>query len=172
MVDVALSLGSNSGDRREYLRKMEEMVCGLLLAPVRRSAIMETEPVDVDDLQPWYLNRIIGGSYGGDAFMLLDSCKNIERVLGRTEKGLRRQRTADVDILLFGNEVIATSELTLPHPAIRSRRFCIEGLNRIAPDAVIGDPPAKISEWYRIVQPHVRAQKLRFVTSEGGCSDY
>lgn len=172
MVDIALSLGTNSGDRRENLRRMEEMVCELLVGPVRRSAIMETEPVDVDALQPWYLNRIIGGWYEGDAFTLLAACKKIECTLGRTGKGLRLPRTADIDILLFGGENLTTDELTIPHPAISSRRFCIEGLCQIAPDAVIGEPAAKISDWYRDMRPGIRAQQLRFTGSEGGCSDH
>ena len=171
MVDVALCLGTNSGDRREYMRCMEDMVCGLLVPPICSSPLMETEPVDVDDIQPWYFNRIIGGSYNGGAFGLLASCKKIERTLGRQEKGNRRQRTADIDILFFGSEVIDTDELTVPHPAILSRRFCLEGLSRIMPNAIIGEPPARICDWYRAMNQMIRTQKLRFLDPEGGHSD-
>jgi 2-amino-4-hydroxy-6-hydroxymethyldihydropteridine diphosphokinase len=171
MVDVALCIGSNSGDRRWYIYRMEVMLQEILLPPIVISALMETEPIGVVDEQPWYLNRIIGGRYGGNAFGLLAACTTIERELGRKNKGTGRERTADIDILLFGKEAITTAELTIPHPAIFTRRFCLEGLYQIMPDAAIGTTDGTVREHYAAMTPQVRKQGLRFTVSKGGYSD-
>lgn len=171
MVHVALCIGSNSGDRRWYIDRMEGMLQGILLPPIVMSALMETEPIGVVDEQPWYLNRIIGGQYDGDACGLLAGCMTIERELGRKEKGTGRERTADIDILLFGRETITTAELTIPHPAIYSRRFCLEGLFQIMPDAAIGNTAGTVREQYAAMTRQVRKQGVKFNVSEGGYSD-
>jgi 2-amino-4-hydroxy-6-hydroxymethyldihydropteridine diphosphokinase len=171
MVNVVVCIGSNSGDRRWYITRMEKMLGDLFIPPVIRSRLMETEPVQVTDDQPWFLNRIISGRYNGSAFALLDSCKKIERALGRINKGMRTERTADIDILLFGNEEITTEELTIPHPALFSRRFCLEGLYQIMPDATIGKPARMVSEHYTAMTLQMRSQRLRFTDPEEGHSD-
>ncbi|MBN1575445.1 MAG: 2-amino-4-hydroxy-6-hydroxymethyldihydropteridine diphosphokinase [Chitinispirillaceae bacterium] len=171
MVNVAICIGSNSGDRRWYINRMEEMLKEVLFPPVIMSALMETEPVGVFDEQPWYLNRVIGGCYDRSAFKLLSACAAIERSLGRTEKGMVRARTADIDILLFGNETIAAEELTIPHPAILLRRFCLEGLSQIMPDAVIGTAAGTVGQQYAAMTQQIRSQGLLFPGSEGGHSD-
>ncbi len=162
MPEAVLSLGSNSGDRLYYINRMEEMLQDGVLTSVRVSDLMETEPVDVFDIQPWYLNRVIAGWYPGSAAELLDTCLMIERSLGRIGKGTRGKRTADIDILLFGFEVIATEFLTIPHPAILTRRFCLEGLYRIVPDMIIPPDHTTAREYHGTMSCAVRGQRLRF----------
>jgi 2-amino-4-hydroxy-6-hydroxymethyldihydropteridine diphosphokinase len=107
MVDVALSLGSNSGDRRFYMRRMEEDGRTDFSGRYFRVGAHGDRAARGHGDQPWYLNRIVRGGFGGSARELLEECKAIERSLGRTNKGMRMERTADVDILLFGQCEIA-----------------------------------------------------------------
>ncbi|MBN1307242.1 MAG: 2-amino-4-hydroxy-6-hydroxymethyldihydropteridine diphosphokinase [Chitinispirillaceae bacterium] len=164
---MAICIGSNRGDRCWYIKRMEEMLNAVLFPPVVMSALMETEPVGVFDEQPWYLNRVIGGCYDRSAFTLLAACTAIERSLGRTEKGTGRARTADIDILLFGNETIAAEELTIPHSAILSRRFYLEGLYQVMPDAVIGSAAGTVGQQYAAMTQQLRNQGLRLFGSAG-----
>jgi len=126
---VALSLGSNLGDRRFYIDAMERELLSALVG-VRSSRLMETEPVGVGGGHPAYLNKVLVGYYGGDAYGLLESCLSIESRLGRVRPaGPKAPRTADADILLFGEEEItAPPRLVVPHPELLNRRFCLEGL--------------------------------------------
>ncbi len=167
MVDVALCLGTNSGDRKMNIEKMEAEVRRVLSPPIVLSALMETEPVEIEEEQPWFLNRIIYGRYKGNAFELLDACNAIEKKLGRKDKGTARPRTADIDILLFGREVITTRELTIPHRAITKRRFLLEGLYQIMPDAEIANTGGTVSEYYEAMTPELKMQRVRFLFSNG-----
>lgn len=128
---VYLSLGSNCGDRLYYITRMEEMLEQILEQPVKKSRIMETEPLDVADKQQWYLNRIIGAHYSKSPESLLKETQEIETALGRSDKGTMKSRTADIDILLFGNDLCKSDILTIPHRGILTRRFNLEGLNDI-----------------------------------------
>jgi 2-amino-4-hydroxy-6-hydroxymethyldihydropteridine diphosphokinase len=162
MVEVAVSLGSNSGDRWWYLEQMELLLQEVLKPPFASSHIMETEPVEVTTLQPWYLNRIISGYFDQDPFTLLREFNCIETRLGRKNKGTRTERTADIDILLFGTEVIRTSTLTIPHPAVHSRRYCLEGLDQIMPDMVIATIHTTVHEYYLAMMEQLGIQRIRF----------
>lgn len=166
MHEIALSLGTNSGDRFYYMRAMEDALKPLLHAPIRKSALFETEPVDVDHEQVWFLNRIVCGGYCGSAEALLEHCSAIELSLGRTNKGLRTARTADIDILLFGNECISSPELTIPHYAILERRFCLEGLYQTLPEVEITPTGKTVAFYYKTMKNHVKQQCIRFVSRE------
>jgi 2-amino-4-hydroxy-6-hydroxymethyldihydropteridine diphosphokinase len=134
---VFLSLGTNCGDRLNYIKRMEQMLELILEPPVKKSRIMETEPVDVAEKQQWYLNRIIGAYYSKSPSGLLKATQEIETALGRAEKGTMKSRTADIDILLFGNDICNSDILTIPHRGILTRRFNLEGLNDIDSSIVI-----------------------------------
>jgi len=166
MREIALSLGTNSGDRFYFMRAMEDALKSLLNAPLRRSALFETEPVDVAHEQPWFLNRIVSGFFEASAEDLLECCNTIERSLGRANKGKRTERTSDIDILLFGNEVITRTHLTIPHGALLDRRFCLEGLFQIIPDAEIPPTGKSVAYHYHIMKQSVQEQRIRTVTRE------
>jgi 2-amino-4-hydroxy-6-hydroxymethyldihydropteridine diphosphokinase len=137
LTQVALSLGSNIGDRRFYIDAMEAELRKILV-DVRVSRLMETAPVGVGAGHGKYLNRVVVGRYGGDAFGLLGECLAIESRLGRERVGHKAPRTADVDILLFGEESInAPPELVVPHPELLNRRFCLDGLTDIDPSIMV-----------------------------------
>ena len=138
----------------------------LLIGPeMKTSMLMETAPVEVAAGQPWYLNRIVGGFYTGSAGRLLEACCSIERRLGRTGKGMRTDRTADIDILLFGGRSLSTDTLIIPHPGILRRRFCLEGLLQIMPDAMIAG--TTVREHHACMPPSVKSQRMRFVVPQG-----
>ncbi len=134
---VFLSLGTNCGDRLDYILRMEQLLELILEPPVKKSRIMETEPVDVTDKQLWYLNRIVSAYYSKSPLSLLKATQEIEVALGRIDKGTMKSRTADIDILLFGNEILKSDILTIPHRGILTRRFNLEGLNDIDSSIVI-----------------------------------
>jgi 2-amino-4-hydroxy-6-hydroxymethyldihydropteridine diphosphokinase len=132
-----LSLGSNLGDRLGYLRAA---VAALDRGPGTRvegtSMVYETEPVEVEDEQPDYLNCVVELECGVPAIELLRYCQGIEAALGRKKKGERAPRTLDVDVLLFGDENIAEQDLLVPHRGI-ARAFNLRGLADLDADLYI-----------------------------------
>ncbi len=161
MERVYVSLGTNMGDREATIASMEKRVFELLVGEIKSSLLMETQPVDVLEVQQWYLNKIISGYYRGNAHELLTQCQEIETILGRTRIGYHASRTADIDIVLFGKLVITTASLTIPHPAIAQRRYLIEGICQIdacAPIAGLGSA-AKVRA---TLSPGVAEQKVIF----------
>src|SRR5689334_6643319 len=130
---VYLSLGSNIGARAVNLEmaisRLEEF--GRIQAV---SSFYETEPVDVTD-QPMFLNCVVALETDLAPPRLMSAVLDIEREMGRRRTQDKGPRTIDMDILLVGNNVIDTTELTVPHPAMHQRRFVLEPLAEIAPDA-------------------------------------
>ena len=137
MTRAFLSLGSNLGDRLGYLRKATEALeRGTLLEVCDVSRVYETEPVEVEEAQPDYLNCVVEVRCGVPALELLRFCQGVEAALGRERKGERAARTVDVDVLLFGEEVRGEEPLILPHPGI-GRAFNLEGLADLDPGLYI-----------------------------------
>ncbi len=129
---VYLSLGSNLGDRfanlREATSRLRELgkVAG-------KSSVYETEPVDVEEGQPLYLNCALAMETDLEPAALMDRVLAIEQAMGRRRTGHKAPRTIDIDVLLFGDLVIQADALTVPHPAMQQRRFVLEPLAEIAP---------------------------------------
>ena len=129
---VYLSLGSNVGDRRQNL---ETAITRLgELGEVRAvSSFYETEPVDFAG-QPWFLNCAVALETEMMPRRLLRRVLAIEQTLGRRRLQPKGPRSIDIDILLFGNAVVDTAELSIPHAALHRRRFVLEPLSEIAAD--------------------------------------
>ncbi len=128
-----LSLGSNLGDRAANLRAAVAQldVAGRLLAV---SSLYETQPVDIPD-QPWFLNCVAAIETDKTPRELLRLALQVEAAMGRlrmTEKGPRK---IDIDVVLFGDYVLDEPGLKIPHPAMHRRRFVLEPLVEIAPEA-------------------------------------
>jgi 2-amino-4-hydroxy-6-hydroxymethyldihydropteridine diphosphokinase len=130
---VYLSLGSNLGDREQMLRLALERLAAPDLRILRVSSIRETEPVDVLD-QPRFLNLVAEAETGLFPKQLLARTARIELELGRKRLRPKGPRTIDIDILLYGDAVIDSPELTVPHPRMAERRFVLEPLAELAPD--------------------------------------
>ena len=142
-VRVFLSLGSNLGDSPGNLREAFINLCVELEDP-RISGLYITEPQDVSD-QPDFINAACTGLFSGTPFELLYRLNKIESDMGRDRsKSVRRgPRIIDIDILLFGDEVIDETDssqrsLIIPHPRLRERRFALVPLLELAPD--LSDP--------------------------------
>ena len=130
---VYLSLGSNVGDRAAHLNKAIDRM-GTLGKVVAVSSFYETEPVEFA-AQPWFLNCAVELDTEKMPKQLLASILDIEKEMGRRRVQKKGPRTLDIDILLFGNSIIQTKGLTIPHPAMHQRRFVLEPLAEIAPEA-------------------------------------
>ena len=123
-----LSLGSNLGDRRAYLRAAVEALQrgpGMKLLGV--SKVYETVPVEVEDEQPDYLNCVVGLRCDIPAIELLRYCQGVEGALGRERRAEKAPRTVDIDVLLFGEGVGEEPELGVPHRGVM-RAFNLKGL--------------------------------------------
>lgn len=130
---VYLSLGSNLGDRETHLREAIQRLQSV--GPVQSiSSLYETQPVEFTD-QPWFLNCAVALETSSTPTQLMQQLLEIERAMGRQRLRKKGPRTIDLDILLFGQEIVNTAELTIPHPAMQHRRFVLEPLAEIAPDA-------------------------------------
>jgi 2-amino-4-hydroxy-6-hydroxymethyldihydropteridine diphosphokinase len=144
MPTVYLSLGSNLGDREANLRAA---IAALPLAGVRVrqvSSLYETEPVDYLD-QPWFLNCVVEAETNLEPHALLRVLHAIEAQLGNKKDFAKGPRKIDLDILLYGSEMIATADLQVPHPRMLQRRFVLAPLNEIAPHLKHPSWPAAVS---------------------------
>jgi 2-amino-4-hydroxy-6-hydroxymethyldihydropteridine diphosphokinase len=165
MVDVALCLGTNLGDRELNMRQMELALEGILLPPIRSSRLMETEPLGTAANHPWYYNRIVRGRYNRTPRELLEHCRTIEKKLGRTRQEKYAPRTADLDILLFDEQEVNEPDLMIPHRRIPDRRFCLEGLQEIAGEWIVPGINKKIKKLVEEMGEEVRKQKIRIVVA-------
>ena len=131
-VTAYLGLGSNLGDREENLRKSLSLLgdAGEITA---LSSIYETEPWGYAD-QPSFLNLVCGFRTSLSPPELLALAQEVERKLGRVRTIRYGPRTMDVDILLYGDRIVDTSDLQIPHPRIPERAFVLAPFAEIAPD--------------------------------------
>ncbi len=133
MKTVYLSLGSNVGDREQSLRRAVRLLDGADLRILRVSSVYESEPRDVRG-QPWFLNLVVEAETSLFPRQLLMRIRKIEQQLGRRRLAAKGPRTIDVDILLYGNFVIDTGELTVPHLRMAERRFVLAPMAELAPE--------------------------------------
>jgi 2-amino-4-hydroxy-6-hydroxymethyldihydropteridine diphosphokinase len=128
-----LSLGSNMGDRAKNLRAAIAALGKTGVQVVRTSSVYETEPVDYLD-QAWFLNMAIEAETELGALELLHALRAIETQMGSKKLVAKGPRLIDMDILLYGEQVIDTPKLQVPHPRAHLRRFVLEPLAEIAPN--------------------------------------
>ena len=129
---VYLSLGSNLGDSAKNLRDAIAALGSAGVSVVRVSSVYETEPVDYLD-QPWFRNCVVEAETELAALDLLYTLRGIEAQMGGKKLIAKGPRLIDIDILLYGNEIIDTPELQIPHPGMHLRRFVLEPLAEVAP---------------------------------------
>src|SRR5216684_6779152 len=142
---VYLSLGSNVGDRAKNLRAAIAALAEAGVRVTKISAFYETEPVDFLE-QAWFLNCAVEGETGVPALDLLRALRGIELRLGSRKLVAKGPRLIDMDILLYGSEVLDTPELQVPHPRMHLRRFVLVPLAEIAPTLKHPSWPKTVSE--------------------------
>ena len=138
MATVYLGLGTNIGNKKENLTRAIEALSLALGHYTALSTFMETAPWGFKS-DNTFLNCAVAFETVLPPEELLNATERIERELGRTTKstgGTYHDRVIDIDILLYGNETIATPRLTIPHPLMHKRDFVLEPLAQIAPHAL------------------------------------
>ena len=137
MTRAYVGLGSNLGDREATIRHALDLL-GERVEVAAVSALRETEPWGYED-QPAFLNGAAVVETELTARELLDVLLAVERELGRERRGEPRYgpRTIDLDLLLYGDGIVAESGLVVPHPRLHERRFALEPLQELDPDLVV-----------------------------------
>jgi 2-amino-4-hydroxy-6-hydroxymethyldihydropteridine diphosphokinase len=142
---VYLSLGSNVGDRAKNLHAAVAALQTVGVRVTRVSSFYETEPVDFLE-QAWFLNCAVEGETDVPALELLRALRGIELQMGSRKLVAKGPRLIDMDILLYGSEVVDTPELQVPHPRMHLRRFVLVPLAEIAPTLKHPSWPKTVSE--------------------------
>ena len=126
-------MGSNIGNREGNLRAAIERLRELGNVTAI-SSLYETEPVEFTE-QPWFLNCVVALETERTPRELLEGMLEIERAMGRERIQPKGPRVIDLDIVLFGEQIVEEPQLEIPHPAMHLRRFVLEPLAEIAPEA-------------------------------------
>ena len=130
-----LLLGSNMGDRMEYLEKSREQLNRKAGKITKLSSVYESEPWGFDSA--WFLNQVVEMETGMDAPDLLKVIHGIEQEYGRQRKpGGYQPRTIDIDILFYGDQVIDMPDLIIPHPRIAERMFVLVPMAELVPGMI------------------------------------
>ena len=151
---VALALGSNRGDRRAYLRSAEKCLNDRANFEVlAMSRFLENPAIGGAPGQGDYFNAALVGSTTLSAQALLEVLLKIELEHGRDREleGHNGARTLDLDMLLYGQDVIETETLTVPHPRMLARSFVLQPLAEIAPELRIPTTGLTIAEAARLL---------------------
>ncbi len=157
MPRVGIALGSNLGDRlanllaaREALREITTPGAMFLQAPT-----YQTEPLHCPPDSPYFYNSVVEIDFEGSPFDLLELTQSIEIKLGRIAQHQRNApRIIDVDLLYFGDQIIDTETLVLPHPRIAERQFVLQPLADIRPSLVLPKSTHRISELLQNLSSH------------------
>jgi len=136
MATAYIGLGSNLGDREATIRAaLDRLRAHPHIEVTAESRLIETEPVGGPPGQPAFLNGAAAVETDLAPHALLDALKQIEHALGRRPRERWGPREIDLDLLLYGDRVVETERLTVPHPRLSERRFVLGPLAEIAPDA-------------------------------------
>ena len=133
-ITVYLGLGSNMGNRQDNLNRALDFLSQRLRVE-KISSVYDTEPIG-NVQQPRFLNLVCQVSTRLAPMGLLILAKGIELKLGRTSGKSNAPRPIDIDILFYGDKIIETPELIIPHPRVAERAFVLVPLAEIAPDLV------------------------------------
>jgi 2-amino-4-hydroxy-6-hydroxymethyldihydropteridine diphosphokinase len=134
-ITAYIAIGANLGEREKTMRRALELLNEIADVRVTRiSSFMENPAIGGPADSPAFLNGVaeVETTLSPDA--LLDRLLDIEKQLGRVRREKWEPRAIDLDMILFGNQVVNTDRLTIPHPLMHARRFVLEPLVEIAPD--------------------------------------
>jgi len=132
-----IGLGANLGDRAANLFNALAMMAATEGIAIRRfSKLIETPAVGGPTDSPPYLNAAVAIETTLGSHALMKTLNDIEKELGRTRRVKWEPRTVDLDLLLYGDQVISSDSLIVPHPLMHERRFVLQPLAEIAPNLV------------------------------------
>ncbi|WP_025142926.1 2-amino-4-hydroxy-6-hydroxymethyldihydropteridine diphosphokinase [Pedobacter jeongneungensis] len=155
-----LLLGGNLGDREGNLKSAVELLNEKIGKVVAVSSLYETAAWGKTD-QPAFLNQAVVLQTNLSALEVLDHALSIEQELGRVRKDKWGERLIDIDLILFGNEIInIPDKLQVPHPHMQHRKFVMEPLAEIAPDVlhpILGETILAIS---RSIEDPLEVKKI------------
>ena len=153
--DVLLGLGSNLGDRREtLLAAWRELSAVPEIEAIRISRFHKTLPVGGSANQPNYLNAVALIRTTLTPQRLLDVLHDIENRFGRVRTERWGPRTLDLDILLFGELVVKTETLTVPHPEMLQREFVMLPALEVVPNMVHPEMKRSLCDFESLVRPN------------------
>ena len=137
MAIAYLGLGTNIGNKRRNMITAAALLAERVGDILALSGFYETEPWGFES-ENFFLNAAVKLKTSFSPLEVLQITQQIEKELGRTEKsnGDYHDRIIDIDILLYGDEVLQIPELTLPHPLMHERKFVMDPLAEIAPFVV------------------------------------
>jgi len=135
-----VALGSNLGDSRRIILDAMARLQKFSAAPVLKSSLWQTSPVNCPPGSPMFLNAVVGlvSQKKESPESLLKKLRELEQEFGRAPKTvLNEPRPLDLDLIAFGNEIRHSPELILPHPRAHQRRFVLQPLSEIAPELIL-----------------------------------
>jgi 2-amino-4-hydroxy-6-hydroxymethyldihydropteridine diphosphokinase len=159
-VAVYLGLGANMGEKQENLQKALDYISQRMRIE-KKSSIYDAAPMENTN-QPRFLNMACQATTSVPANMLLFLIKGIEAKLGRLPGPLNGPRIIDIDILLYGDSVINTPDLKVPHPRMAEREFVLAPLSEIAPDVIHPVAKKTIMELYEAVKGKQGVNRTNF----------
>jgi 2-amino-4-hydroxy-6-hydroxymethyldihydropteridine diphosphokinase len=128
-----IGIGSNMGDRPAFCREAVRLISRFPTTSILAvSSLYETAPLERTG-QDWFINCVAAVETLLSARELLRACQEVEQFLGRKRTVRFGPRTIDLDLLVYGDQIIKGPDLTIPHPRVHLRRFVLEPLNEIAP---------------------------------------
>ena len=135
---MIIALGSNIGDPSKHLLAAVQAIKAVIGANIRCSSAYQTEPIGMDANADRFLNAVLTGQTTLSALALLTSLQKIEVAMGRDPKrGLYRSRSIDLDMITYGEQIIASHRLTIPHPRAKERLFVLLPLMELLPDLIL-----------------------------------
>ena len=161
---VHLGLGSNLGDRKEFLSMACDHLCSEVIREFRASSIYESEPL-LKKQQPKYFNMVVCGLTVLSPRKLLKKCQKIELILGRIQREHWGSREIDIDILSYGNRIINKENLVIPHPEIENRSFVLMPMLELSPEWLHPEKGITIKElWENWLLKHEGQERLSVST--------
>lgn len=135
MTEVIIGIGGNVGDRLKNLVDAASMLNDRV-GPIKEySPVIESEPWGYESSN-WFLNQVLVIESSLGAADILRQSLMIEALMGRERSGIYTDRTMDIDLLFYGDLIIAEEKLTIPHPRLHERLFILKPLVEIRPDMV------------------------------------
>jgi 2-amino-4-hydroxy-6-hydroxymethyldihydropteridine diphosphokinase len=146
---VFVALGSNLGDSRQIILDAIMRLQSFSDAPILKSSLWQTTPVDCPPDSPQFVNVVVGliPKENETPESLLNKLRKLEKEFGRAPKAvLNEPRPLDLDLIAFGNEIRHSPELILPHPRAHLRKFVLRPLSQVAPELILPGQRKTVSE--------------------------